>query len=359
MTIGPAQPCGPEALDCLLIARRPNPLSLLKTFLNALPLALEGVIRALRRVRGDQVTKAATSNAVAALRNLPCALAAAAMCLAAAGCSQLSPGQLEVGATSPAKEQGNAPAQGGKDELAKATDYWGREYAKNPRDPDKAVNYARNLKAMGEKRQALAVLQQAATLGAANRALFSEYGRLALEFDQISLAQRLLEQADDPANPDWRVISARGTVLAKQGSYNDAIPLYERALALAPGQASVLNNLALAYAMEGNAEKAEPLLKRAAATGDTDPRVSQNLSLVLGLQGKYDEAKIVAARSLPAENAAANVEYIRSIVMAEARPMAPAPKVEPVASNSPALKGPAVDDADGGWAPKVAAAPKH
>ena len=81
----------------------------------------------------------------------------------------------------------------------------------------------------------------------------------------MSVAQKLLEQADDPTNPDWRVISARGTVLAKQGSYRDAIPLYERALALAPDQASVLNNLALAHAMEGHPDKAEPLLKRAAA----------------------------------------------------------------------------------------------
>ena len=117
---------------------------------------------------------------------------------------------------------------------------------------------------MGEKRQALAVLQQASNFHAGNRDLNSEYGRLALEFDQVSLAQKLLEQADDPANPDWRMISARGTVLAKQGSYRDAIPFYERALALAPDQPSVLNNLALAHAMEGNADQAEPLLKRAA-----------------------------------------------------------------------------------------------
>ena len=175
---------------------------------------------------------------------------------------------------------------------------------KEPRDPDKALAYARNLKALGEKRQALAVLQQASNFNAGHRGLNSEYGRLALELDQVSLAQRLLEAADDPANPDWRIISARGTVLAKLGSYRDAIPLYERALALAPNQPSILNNLALAHAMEGQADKAEPLLRRAAAADGKDPRVNQNLSLVLGLQGKYDEARVVAARDLPADNAA-------------------------------------------------------
>ena len=40
---------------------------------------------------------------------------------------------------------------------------------------------------------------------------------------------------------------------------------------------------------------------------------------MLGLQGKYDEAKIAAARDLPADKAAANVDYVRSIVNARAQ----------------------------------------
>ena len=111
------------------------------------------------------------------------------------------------------------------------------------------------------------MLQQVSVFHPGDRDVNSEYGRLALEFDQVSLAQKLLRAADDPANPDWKVISARGTVLAKQGRYRDAIAFYERALALAPDQASVLNNLALAHAMEGSPEKAEPLLKQAAVAG--------------------------------------------------------------------------------------------
>ena len=65
----------------------------------------------------------------------------------------------------------------------------------------------------------------------------------------------MLEIAEDPMKPDWRIISARGTVLAKQGQYKDAIPFFERAQSLAPDQQSVLNNLALAYTMNGDAAK--------------------------------------------------------------------------------------------------------
>jgi hypothetical protein len=71
----------------------------------------------------------------------------------------------------------------------------------------------------------------------------------------------------------------------------------------------------------GEPDKAEPLLRRAAAAGGHDGRVNQNLALALGLQGKYDEAKIAAAHDLPADKAAANVDYVRSIVNLEPKPL--------------------------------------
>ncbi len=147
------------------------------------------------------------------------------------------------------------PPQSTADELQKATEYWGKQYGENPRDLKVALSYARNLKAMGEKRRALAVLQQASLFHGESRELASEYGRLALDLDQVSVAEKLLAVADDPTKPDWRVVSARGAALAKEGNYNEAIPLFERALSLAHNQPSVLSNLALAHAMNGEPEE--------------------------------------------------------------------------------------------------------
>ncbi len=284
------------------------------------------------------------------------ALVIAGAGLLLAACSQLSslPQLTAAQSPTPATTTADAATPDTRTDLQKATEYWGKEFAKNPRDAQIALNYARNLKALGEKRQALAVLQQASVFHGAHRGLNAEYGRLALEFDQVSLAGKLLEQADDPTNPDWKLISARGTVLAKQGRYRDAIAFYERALVLAPEQASILNNLALAHAMEGHPDKAEPLLKRAAAAGGNEPRVGQNLALVLGLQGKYDEAKLTAARDLPADNAAANVDYVRNIVKLQPKPLETAAR-----QPAPELKGSVVAGGEAetasGWAPQVAA----
>jgi Flp pilus assembly protein TadD len=206
-------------------------------------------------------------------------------------------------------------------ELQKATEFWGKEFAQNPRDLKVALNYAKNLKAMGEKQRSMAVLQQASLFHGQSRELASEYGRLALELDQVNVAGRLLAAADDPGNPDWRVISARGTVLAKQGKYTEAIPYYERALTLALDQHSILSNLAHAHAMNGDASRAETMLRQAATADRSSLKIRQNLALVLGLQGKYDEAKLLASGDLPAESAAENANVLRQIVKLE--PKAP------------------------------------
>lgn len=226
--------------------------------------------------------------------------------------TSLSDERKEMTASEKAALAGQTP----QSELQKATQYWGKKFAKNPRDATMAVNYARNLKAMGEKRRALAVLQQASIFNGNSQPLASEYGRLALELGQTSLASKLLRKADNPAKPDWRVVSARGTALAKLGKHKEALRYFERASILAPKQPTVQNNLAMAYTMDGQPAKAEALLRKALATATpkTAGRVKQNLALVLGLQGKYDEAKAIGSQQLGERAAQANVKAIRQLV---------------------------------------------
>jgi Flp pilus assembly protein TadD len=216
-------------------------------------------------------------------------------------------------------------------ELQKATEYWGKQFEKNPRDPQAAINYVRNLKALGAKPQAMSAIQQAHAANPGHKGVASEYGRLALEMDQVTVAEKLLAMADDPVAPDWKVISARGTVLAKQGRYREAIPQFERALALSPNQPTLLNNLALAHAMNGQADKAEPMLRQAAADGSADPKVTQNLSLVLGLQGKHDDAKGVIIRTAPADEVADDTRLVREMVGTQT---AASPATTPISTSS-------------------------
>lgn len=220
----------------------------------------------------------------------------------------MKPSDTTTGDTTPSSPQS---------ELQKATIYWGQQYAKNPAELQPALNYAKDLKALGEKDKALSVLQQAALMHGNNQELAGEYGRLALEMDQVGVANQMLTVADDPTKPDWRVISARGTVMAKQGKYADAVPFYERALTLSPDNPTVMNNLAMAYAMTGDPKKAEGILRQAVAAPGATPKVRENLALVLGLQGRYDESKAIASGVLNSEVASANANYIKQMVRLE------------------------------------------
>lgn len=263
-------------------------------------------------------------------------LAACAASLMLGACAQMGGGADDAGLlaslapTAASSDVSEQPA-----DPVRATEYWAEQYSKNPRDLDAALGYAQNLTALGKKREALAVLQQAAIIHGSDKKLARDYGRLALDLDQVSLAKKLLAIADDPVNPDWRVVLARGTAHAKEGSYREAITFYERAQALQPQHPSVLNNLALAYTMAGDAERGETLLREAQTRGG-NARVRQNLALVLGLQGKYDEATQLASTDLAPSEAQANTALLQKMVRREAQPM------------------PAQEPPPGSWAPAVA-----
>lgn len=70
-----------------------------------------------------------------------------------------------------------------------------------------------------------------------------------------------------------------GIQMARQGLWREAIYRWERALALDPGYAAALNNLAVAYEHEGMLDKAKAAYERAAALGGNQPQIQQNYDL--------------------------------------------------------------------------------
>ncbi|HRY06848.1 MAG TPA: hypothetical protein P5114_06985 [Hyphomicrobiaceae bacterium] len=294
-------------------------------------------------------------------------VALSALALSLGGCagsgSDLAANLL--GSEPEAKPAAGEVAQMPQTELEKATQYWGEKFSKSPNTLEYALNYARNLKAMGRQREAMAALQHASNYHAQDREFASEYGRLALELGQVQTAKKVLAFADDPTKPDWRVISARGTVLAKEGNNKDAIRMFERALVLSNRSPSVVNNLAMAYALDGRAADGERLLREAAASGNSE-KVQKNLALVLSLQGKYDEAKVVGGRVLDQTTVADDTNLVRKIVGLDPQPYNSAVSTTAVAHNSatrqgapaqmnsPTLRQTAQPATTGSWTSKVA-----
>jgi Flp pilus assembly protein TadD len=239
-------------------------------------------------------------------RLLASAATAAALAVAIAGCSTTR-GPETTGSVERATPRSEA-------EWRKEAQLLGERYRVNPRDADNAIRYARALRALEQRSQAVAVLEQATIHNPDNAALLGAFGRALADAGTFGRALDVLSKAHSPDQPDWRILSAQGAVLDQMARHKDAREYYAAALKIVPDEPSVLSNLGLSYALSKELAQAETTLRRAAAGNRTDPRVRQNLALVVGLQGRFAEAEDIARAELPADEAAANVAYLRQML---------------------------------------------
>ncbi|PZN99173.1 MAG: hypothetical protein DCF30_12445 [Hyphomicrobiales bacterium] len=191
---------------------------------------------------------------------------------------------------------------------------WGKRYDANPKDRDAAFYYARALRGLDQNAQTLAVLQNAVLTHSNDRAMLGAYGRSLADNGRLKEADEVLSRAHSPERPDWRILSAQGTVADQLGEHPRAQQIYQAALKIAPGEPTVLSNLGLSLALSRQLPEAERVLREAAAAGGGDPRVRQNLVLVLGLQGRFAEAETLARQDQSPAEAAATIAYLKRSV---------------------------------------------
>ena len=85
----------------------------------------------------------------------------------------------------------------------------------------------------------------------------------------------------------------------------------------------------------GTLAEIKRVLRRAYASTRADARVRQNLGLVVGLQGRFAEAEGIVKADLPAEEAAANVAYLKQMLSRKDNPRAGAGTIPVAALNRP------------------------
>lgn len=91
-----------------------------------------------------------------------------------------------------------ATAGGGADRPSALA--WAERYRANPNDPEAVVNYARALRAYGQRAQAVAVLEQASIQNPKHRGLLGAYGRALAEIGNYKRAFDVLDHAHTPAD---------------------------------------------------------------------------------------------------------------------------------------------------------------
>ena len=243
-------------------------------------------------------------------RSIPSAAIGALLALALCGCQTTSPTVTgALGARNEAREIAD-PKQNADDAAER--------FRTNPKDAAAAFIYGQALRANGQRSQAVAVLEQATIANPGDKKLMAAYGRALADNGNLQQAFDTLSRAHSPQDPDWRILSVQGAVLDQMGRHADAQRYYANALKISPEEPSVLSNMGLSYVLSKDLPQAESVLRRAYARGNVDPRVRQNLALAIGLQGRYADAETIAKADLPAEEAAANVAYLKQMMGAGA-----------------------------------------
>lgn len=192
-------------------------------------------------------------------------------------------------------------------------------YSANPRDKNTIIRFSAALRAAGQTGQAVAVLQQAISYYPGDVDIKVAYAKALAADGKFAQALTIIESTIRPDRPDWNALSVKGAILDQMGQHDAARPLYQQALVISPGRASLEANLGLSYAMTNDLRQAESHLRRAISMRGASTRIRQNLALVLGLQGRFDEARGIYAQTLPPEQVEANMAYIRALLTQQNR----------------------------------------
>jgi Flp pilus assembly protein TadD len=235
--------------------------------------------------------------------------AAVVLSASLAGCehSRMTTGSISRDGGRPV-DQMSAP------DLQAAAGSLGRSYAADPSDKPTALRYASVLQMNGDTDQALAVMRKLAIAYPKDRDVLAAYGKSLAGAGQFGPALDAVRRAQTPEYPDWKLASAEGAILDQMGDAAQARNLYRKALDLKPDEPSVLSNLGMSYVLEGDLKTAETYMRSASEQPGADSRVRQNLALVVGLQGRFDEAEQIASHELSADQAQANVAYLRQML---------------------------------------------
>lgn len=173
---------------------------------------------------------------------------------------------------------------------------YGAAYEKNPNDAATAYAYGITLRQLGQRAQALAVLESASIKHPEQRQILAAYGRALADVGRYDDALNVLARAHQREQPDWKILNAQGAILDQLGRSGEARGYYESALKIAPGEPSILSNLGLSYALNNDLAKAESVLAQAAQSSKADDKVRANLAMVQGLRAGKVGTKAIRAQ---------------------------------------------------------------
>ncbi len=197
------------------------------------------------------------------------------------------------------------------DPLARAA-FWANEFDQDGRDVEAAVGLSQALRALGRFDEAADAIGRVLISAPDDYAALMESARANIARGQGFYAIEPARKAAALQPRDWRPQSLLGVAYEQAKRDDESLAAHRQAIALAPGEAVPLANLAMHMASSGDLAGAEATLRKAAALPTATIQVRQNLALVVGLQGRLDEAERLARQDLPPESVDNNLAWLRA-----------------------------------------------
>lgn len=147
-------------------------------------------------------------------------------------------------------------------------------------DVTSVIHQAQGLRAKGDLDGEMHIISQLMLAQPDDARVVGEYGKLLVQQGRSNDAVAFLHRAVELAPSDWTYYSALGVAYDQLADPANAKLAYERALALKPGEAAILNNYGMSRMLAGDAAGARALMLQAKASGSTDPKIESNLALL-------------------------------------------------------------------------------
>jgi Flp pilus assembly protein TadD len=145
-----------------------------------------------------------------------------------------------------------------------------------------SIRQAQMLRLAGNYTDAVKHLSQLMMVASDDPRVVSEYGKSLAAMGRAQDAVNFLTRAEQLQPSDWTNYSALGVAYDQLGNQKDAQAAYEHALALKPGEPSVLNNYALSRMLANDPAMARNLVARAeiANASANDPKIAANIAMI-------------------------------------------------------------------------------
>jgi Flp pilus assembly protein TadD len=168
-----------------------------------------------------------------------------------------------------------------------------------PTDVSSEFAKAHDLRVAGQLPEAASALAQLMLAAPDDARVVGEYGKVMAEEKRADDALAFLKRAVELTQTDWSLYSALGVAYNENNDPKNADMAYQRALALNPGEPTVLNNYAMSKMLAGDLAGAQMLFAQARASGN--PKIINNAAMLAEMEAAHPA---LASRPAPVKTAA-------------------------------------------------------